>query len=421
MSQRLLLALLFVGLLVAPLSAQEQKPPPPQKPPSQPAPTPTPTPAPDPGSRSTRDVSPAQDYYQYPLYISGKVVLEDGTPVPYGVKVELLSSGQVKRQEFTRSDGSFTFDLSSPSHGMVSDASFSGADDVFSSPTSGGAGGMQSGRSMGRMEMSGWEVRAVLAGYASETIMLANRSALDNPDVGTIVLRPLGPVKATTISMNALKAPKKAKKSLESAEKALKKNRPDHEKALKELHKAIEAYPEYSAAWQLLGEVRMEKKDGPGARQAFEKALSTDDKYINPYLSLAALEIQENRWEEASKVTARLLELNPYVMHGHFLNAVACFNSGKLDAAADSARHIQKSEEAKRYPLSHYILGAVLAGKGDVPSAAREFRAYLKEQPGSSYSPRIQRVLTEWEQKGLLTGPGGQSHGATGQAPAPPK
>ncbi|HXK62310.1 MAG TPA: tetratricopeptide repeat protein [Acidobacteriota bacterium] len=341
--------------------------------------------------------------YQRPIYISGKVVLEDGTPVPNGVRVELLYNGQAKRQEYTRSDGSFTFDLTSPGRATISDASLSGSDnDIFGGPLGGGRLGGGVDRSMGRIDLTGFEVRASIPGYASETVMLQSRSALDNPDIGVIVMRPLSRVKATTISLNSLKAPKDARKSFESAQKSLAKKKPDYDKALKELNKAVSAYPSYAAAWQLMGEVRRATNDLPGARQAFEKALEADSQFINPYLSLASLEIESNRWPEAARITGELLDLNPYVVRGHFLHAVATFNLGNMNAAAESARTIQKSDEAKDYPLSHYILGFTLAQQGDLKAAADELRTYVRLQPDSQYTERVKNVLQEWQQKGLI-------------------
>ncbi|RPJ57460.1 MAG: hypothetical protein EHM23_20490 [Acidobacteria bacterium] len=394
-----------------------------QKPPSTP-PTPTPQPQPQP---TPRDNPPGQQRrpenrqyeFQRPVYVTGKVALADGTPVPHGVRVELLFNGQVKRQEYTRSDGSFTFDLSTPNRGALADASMSGGDeDLFGGPI--GGGGLSSGgmsRGIGRVDLSGFEVRASLPGYSSQTVLLQNRSSLDNPDIGTLILSPLSQTKASTISLNSLKAPKDAQKSFDSARKSLQKKKPDFEKAIKDLDKAVKEYPSFAAAWQLIGECKQATNDMPGAKDAFQKALAADDHFISPYLSLAAMEIESSRWTEAEQITKQLLDLNPYVVRGHFLHAIATFNNGNMDAAVESARTIQKSDEAKNYPLSHYILGFALANKGDVGSAASEFQTFLKAEPDSRYATRIKTLLNEWQQKGLLSAPGPAPAPATTPAP----
>ena len=169
------------------------------------------------------------------------------------------------------------------------------------------------------------------------------------------------------------------------------------------MDKAVKSYPSYAAAWQMIGECRQANKDVEGAKEAFHKALAADDHFISPYLSLAAIDIESSRWSEAEQLTKQLLDLNPYVVRGHFLHAIASFNTGHLDAAVESARSIQSSEEAKKYPLSHYILGFALFNKGDVRSAASEFQTFLKEQPDGQYATRVKTLLGEWQQKGMIS------------------
>jgi Tfp pilus assembly protein PilF len=330
-----------------------------------------------------------------PVYIRGAVVLEDGTHVPLGVRVELLIGGTVVLQDFTGSDGSFVFDLSNPSSDDFTDASVSsGLPGENSSGT-----GRRDGRtasiasSMDRVAGVGWEVRATLPGYVSETASSDYRESV------TVVLHPMSRVKATTISLNSLKAPKQAVTHYESAQKALRKKKPDQKKALAELEQALAEYPDYSAAWQLMGEIRLSQKDNAAARTAFEKALATDDKYISPYLSLASLDLDENRWAEAADISSKLIELNPYVTRGHYLNAVANFNLGRFDLAEKSVAEVLKQDD-KRYPMTHYILGAMAAERGDLNEAAEEFQRYLKEEPDSPYARRVKQALDQWRAQG---------------------
>jgi hypothetical protein len=374
-----------------------------QTPPTTPKPTPTPTPSQQPKEfpqATSQSRSPIDE--QRPVYVTGTVELEDGTPLPLGVRVELVFGGRVIRQEYTRSDGSFVFNLSNSASRGYADASVSGLDDDF--PGVGGFGGSMGGvspRATGRVDLSGWEVRATLAGYTSEAIMLQSRSALDDPDVGVIVLRPLAQVKASTVSLNGLKAPKKARKHFETAQKAVLKKTPDHKKALSELQAALAEYPDYSAAWQMTGEIRLSQKDATGARNAFEKALATDDKYVNPYLALAGLDLQENRWAEAADLTSRLLALNPYVIHGHFLNAVANYNLRRYDLAEQAVLEVQKLDQKNAYPVAHYILGGIFANRGNLNGAAEEFKVFLKAEPNHPYADRVKQALLEWRQQGV--------------------
>jgi len=374
----------------------------PQQKPDTPAPKPPPTPTPQPSREQPQAPQrERQQDFQRPVYVTGKVVLEDGTPLPNGVRVEMVYNGQVRRQDYTRLDGSFTFDLGSGSNSSnMADASIGSGDDPFSSRSQarfGGGAGM-----MGRVDLSGWEVRAVLPGYQSDVVVLQNRSALDNPDIGLVVLRPIGHVKATTVSLVSMKAPKKAKEAFEKAFKAVNKDKPDTDKAAKELQKAVEIYPEFAAAWDLLGQIKMEQKDVAGAKEAFQKAMAADADFISPYLALADIDIQEKKWSEAADLTTRLLELNPYVPRGQFLHAVAHYQLGKLDVAEESIRKLQSSNEGKNYTISHYVLGAILATKGNLPAAAGEFQLFLQKSPEHKYAVQVREQLSQWEKQGVV-------------------
>jgi len=352
------------------------------------------------GQSQTSQQPPAQrvrpDFEEaLPVYINGVVVLEDGRPVP-GVRVELLIGGTVLRQEFTGSDGSFIFDISTSSPSPFADASASTSPPVENSNGTGrtGASGPSVSRSMNRIEGIGWEVRAISPGYVSDKFTSRSRGAV------TVVLHPLAHVKATTISLNSLKAPKKAVERYASARKALQKKNPDQKKAIAELEKALAEFPDYSEAWQTMGEIRLSQKDNAGARTAFEKALATDAQYLLPYLSLASLDVDESRWAEAADMSSKLIELNPYVTHGHFLNAVANFSLGRYDLVERSIEEVQKQDE-KRYPFTHYLLGAMAADRGDLNKAAKEFQAYLDEQPNSPYTERVKQTLDQWREQGI--------------------
>jgi Tfp pilus assembly protein PilF len=369
---------ILVGLVTAIVSAESRA-------------APTPAQTTSNGSTRTRpQMEPS------PVHIRGAVILENGTHVPPGLRVELLIGGTVVLQDFTSSDGSFVFDFSDSGAGSFADASVSSS---LPGENSGGTGRRDGRVASIASTMDGvggvvWEVRAILPGYVSETASGYSRDSL------TVILHPMAQVKATTISLKSLMAPKRAVERYESAQKAMQKKKPDRKKAVTELEKALAEYPDYSAAWQLMGEIRLLQKDNAGARTAFEKALATDDKYTSPYLSLASLDLEENRWAEAADISSKLIGLNPYVTRGHFLNAVANFNLGRFDVAERSITEVQKQDD-KRYPLTHYLLGAMAAERGDLNEATVEFRTYLGEQPKSPYTGRVKQALEQWRKQGV--------------------
>lgn len=412
-------AMLFGLTLGGILSLAQQGPAPAPAPAPTAGPTTSPGPQPgrDPSGQPGRQQQPGfeqpgrqqQDqmrpFEQRPIFLSGKVMLDDGTPPPESVTIEMVCNGQVRPQAYTDSKGRFSFQVGQQGN-VLMDASVSSANSVGPGRNAGGFGGFPSGAGgtggMGTAHFMGCELRASLPGFRSENVMLNRRSMFDNPDVGTIILRHLANVQGTAISFTTLKAPNPAKKSFEKAQKSLQQKPPKHAEAAKELEKAVQLYPEFAAAWNMLGECKLAAKDEEGARQAFEKSMAADGKYTNPYLQLAVLDLRASHWKEAAEITGRLNQLNPYLPQSHYFNAIANFNLNKMELAEKSARSAMDRSDGGRFPRAHHLLGAILARQGDFSSAAEQFRTYLKLSPNAAEADQLKRQLTEWEGLGVI-------------------
>jgi tetratricopeptide (TPR) repeat protein len=161
-------------------------------------------------------------------------------------------------------------------------------------------------------------------------------------------------------------------------------------------------YPQFAAAWSLLGETQLALKNEEAAKAAFEKSVAADPKYLKPYLQLALLNLRAGEWAPAAQATERLVALNPFLPQAHYFNAIAHFNLGKLDVAEKSARSAVEGPDAKQLPHAHRLLGAILAKQGQFPAAAQEYRSFLKLNPAGSEADQLRRTLTEWEGLGVI-------------------
>ena len=351
---------------------------------------------------------------QRPIFLSGRVVLGDGTAPAESVTIVRSCNGQRFPETYTDTKGRFSFEVGGNS-ATFADASMSGAPSQGSSrgfggyrgvglDPAGGVGGL-GGAGFDQLDLSGCELQADLPGYRSDIVMLGRRRVFDNPDVGTIILKRLGGVKGHSVSVTTLAAPKKAKKAYEKASKELRKKNAaarKPEKAIQELERAVAEYPEYAAAWTLLGETKMKMRDAEGARAAFERALAADHKYLKPYWPLLQLEMQQRRWSEADELADQVLKLNPMLSNIRYFQAVARFNGGHLDAAEESAKELAASPDAGRFPQIQHLLGMIQAKKGNFVQAATAYRSFVAAQPGSPQASRLQRQMTEWEALGVI-------------------
>ena len=346
-----------------------------------------------------------------PIFLSGQVLLDDGTAPGEPVTIQRICNGRNVPETYTDSKGRFSFQLGGDTSLAMSDASSSGMP--------GGRGGAFGGQSsglgdfgagnftgLGQVDLSGCELIGELPGYRSDRIRLGRRSVFDRPDVGVIVMHRLGGVRGDAVSITTLEAPKNAQKAYERATKELRKkdaSKRKPRKAVLDLEKAVAEYPKYAAAWTLLGQTKMNMNDPDGAREAFRMAMKADPRYLKPYAPLLQLELQESRWDQVSDLSAKLLKLNPNITDVKYYQSVANYNLGNYDEAEKAIEAVQSSQDAERFPQTYQILGLIQSKKGDFTKAATSYRSFVEAQPGSPAATKVKRQLMEWEALGVIS------------------
>jgi tetratricopeptide (TPR) repeat protein len=323
------------------------------------------------------------------IFISGKVIQEDGTPPPFGTVIELDCRGSVTREAMVNTNGGFSFQVGDPNRlgQVLPDASERMEDSPFNDDSSikgpfasmfpsGNQPGMYQSRIMG------CELRAQMSGYRSTVVRIGAAPQQGPNDIGTILVYRTERIRGTTVSATNLLAPKAAKKSVSKAKKALQKNK--LEEAGKLLKAALDAYPQYGEAWVELGVLFMQRNQYDEARIAFAKAIETDKLFVNPYIQLGWLASIEQKWQEAADYTEKSLELDPITYADmYYLNALANYNLNKLDLAEKRAKQEQRLDPQYRFPQTFLILANIRAMKNDTEGSILELRNYLKHAPNA--------------------------------------
>ena len=134
--------------------------------------------------------------------------------------------------------------------------------------------------------------------------------------------------------------------------------------------------------------------DAPDAPEAREKLAEWRDAAEVERLRALA---EEGRWDEAAALSARLLAEDRRATEAHFFHALAQFNLGRNELAAEHARLAAAGETAAGLPELHYLLGLLAAQGGDTATAAAEYRTYLAAKPDSEMADAIQARISEWE------------------------
>jgi tetratricopeptide (TPR) repeat protein len=284
---------------------------------------------------------------------------------------------------------------------MMHDASEDPSSDPFNRQSEFGASSnsrMSAPTMMGGSDtrFMGCELRARLVGYRSQTVSLAMRRPLDNPDVGTILLHRTVPNEGGTVSATSLAAPKDARKAYEKGLDSLKKKKT--EEAIKNFEKAVEVYPKYATAWYELGKLRLAGGTKDSARESFDSAIKADPKYVAPYLEIALLEVQAQKWKEAAEITETAVKIDPFdYPQAHFYNAVANYNLKNVEAAEKSSLKVEQLDTRHAMPQNYHLLALILAQRQDYKGAAERLRNYLKFAPATADVSSVKAQLEQVE------------------------
>jgi Tfp pilus assembly protein PilF len=315
-------------------------------------------------------------------------MLQGGGALPEPVPIERVCNGLSRREGYSDLKGQFEFQLGT--NLTFQDAS---EDDSRKSPN----GQSRSGITGARLnDLNGCELRAVLAGYQSTVVPLRTPGGDSwQYEVGTIFLTRVGDAPGTTISVTSMAAPKDAMHAFEKAQK-LKTAKPAE--AEKELNKAVRVYPQFAAAWTLLGDMHRERNDFAAARDEYTRAIAADPQFVNPNYGLALMAAQEKKWDDTIRFTEQVIKLNsvafPVV---YFLNAAANYNLQKFAPAEESAKKFKSLDTQHSHPDVCLLLSYVYSAKEDYAGAAREIREYLAIAPNSPDAESLKNDAKRFE------------------------
>jgi Tfp pilus assembly protein PilF len=221
----------------------------------------------------------------------------------------------------------------------------------------------------------GCQVNAVVEGFTSTPLTIANRSLEDDPSIGTITLRPDERATGSIQSATTAAAPADAMKEFQKARSdELDKH---NSSAQKHLQKAVAIDPQMAEAWYHLG--KLEETDKPqDALTAYHKAAAADPIYVLPYERIAALAANDKKWQEVVDASNQALKLNPAgTPQIWYFNAVGNYNLGQHETAEKSADTSLAMDPSHLAPNTEQLLAVILAGRGDLPDALQHLRHCL--------------------------------------------
>lgn len=178
------------------------------------------------------------------------------------------------------------------------------------------------------------------------------------------------------------------KQALESAKAG------DTKKAIEELVKALEIYPNFMAALNQLGVQYMELKEWNKAADALRKAIGVAPEAFYPRLNYGIVLVQVKNYKDAARELTLAVQKDSSSGRAHFYLGRALTSLGKYDSAENALRQTitlggEEALEAHRY------LGAVYIEKHDGARAANELETYLKLAPTVKDAERIRAIIKD--------------------------
>ena len=335
-----------------------------------------------------------------PILLTGRVLLENGSPPPHPAKIERVCNSIPQSEGFTDAQGNFGIHLGSTA---VVSQDADEQDRLSPSVTA----PIQALPSLSRdatgaaltsdNRLLDCELRAVLAGYHSQSVPLKTLHLMENPDIGVIVIRPTGTAgDGAVVTAQSLAVPKQGRQLLERAQAEAAAGKTD--RARQHLEKAGALYPEFAAAWCELGKLQVASSGLDSARTSFERAVRADPNLVDPYLQLATVALWDRKWQEVANLSAKALALDPIDYPQLFLYAaVANYNLHKPEMAQRNIERAQALDSQHSFPEIEYMAGVILASRNDYGAAASHLRTYLKLAPDADDAASARTRLAEAE------------------------
>jgi len=398
---RIFLVLAIATALLAPLAVAQKSPAPPPPAPA-PAPPASSTPPGLPTKPSPSIPDSTQSGEERVMFLIGRVATDDSTPVPIDAVVERICNNKVHEHVYASSHGDFSLQLGSRAD------SFLDASDESSSQSS--ANSKDSTLGIPRRDLTNCELQATAAGFYSDLISLAAFDTFSSRvDVGVIVVQRISKIKGNTVNAAAYMAPKDARRAYEKGLEAERKS--NLAAARKYFETAVAIYPKYVGAWYQLGTVLQKDHQNDAARKAFTEATTMDTRFLPPYLSLASLAYEDEKWTEVLALTDHILDRDPlnhaevtgYIVdldpancsEAYFYNAAANYNLHKFDDAEKSGLKAEHLDMITHFPQLHFLLGEIFARKNDYAGAISELQTYLDLAPHAVNADLVREQLAK--------------------------
>ena len=179
------------------------------------------------------------------------------------------------------------------------------------------------------------------------------------------------------ISAAELNIPAKARREFDKGKELFEKGKTDE--AIKRFTKAAEIYPQYAAAFDMLGVIASQASPAD-AKTYFQQALSADKSYIPAAAHLAKVYVGEKKFADAEPLLTRTVAISPQAAEALFLLAYVQPKLTKYEEAIRTSDRLHQLDH-RDLALVHFVAAECYTSLKRPEEAVAQYEMYLKEAP----------------------------------------
>jgi tetratricopeptide (TPR) repeat protein len=199
---------------------------------------------------------------------------------------------------------------------------------------------------------------------------------------------------AGSVNARIAQIPPKAHKEFDAGQKSMQAQ--DAAGSLAHFQKAIDLYPQYAEAYQLLGVMHMQSGKFADAEPELQKATDIEPNLSTAYFALGVCRNVMAKYPEAETALLKGLELDPQSADGHYQLGNTYWALGRWQ---DAEQQAQKAVTLKPDMAGVHVLeGDIALRKHDLPGALKEYKEGVRLDPKGPMAAPTQQMISKIEQ-----------------------
>jgi hypothetical protein len=200
------------------------------------------------------------------------------------------------------------------------------------------------------------------------------------------------------VSVSELNVPKEASRELARGDIEMQNS--NWKRAVEHFSKAASIYPQYASAYYNLSAAYLRLGKPDAQRDALQKALKINEKFVPALVSMAHLELADHKPEQARPLLDSAVTADPTNVEALALRVRVAFLQGQDQQAVADAQRVHDMRHSE-YATVHYTAAAAFQRMNRIPEMLAQLQLFLQEDPNNQLADYVRKTIAEAQ---------GQSH-----------